>query len=213
MNPTAIEELVFRGVASAPLGKVLLSDLDQSEIKEATKGFFATLLVLLQSTPLRPKLGARTAFTIDSVNDLLKESGGALDPADRTRKVLVTLAHLIIAGRLFAERPSDPELLGKSIKSLPHLPNIPQAAECLLNAAYRCNDAAVKMAAGRYYLEILDAEFGTAVGYFSSATKINRSLVRPCDTLLEQFTKTRELFYLGGLKPYLDAWAEHKRTL
>lgn len=217
MHPAEIEELVFTGVVTAPLGTVLLSSLGQSEIEEAAKGFFAALIAYLPRTSLGAQMGTQTAFTLDSLNDLLKSSGTPLDPNDRSRRVLVILAHLIIAGGLFAERPSDLELLGGAVKSLPHIANVPQAAECLLNAAFRCKDPDVKIAAGRYYLEILDAEVDTAIAYFVSATEVggsSYSLVRACDKLVEQFAKARAVFYpFGSLKPYLDAWEEQKRKL
>jgi hypothetical protein len=216
MNPADVENLVFTGVARAPLGTVLLSSLDQSEIEEAAKGFFA---LLFRDPQLSAHLNAQKSYTVASLNEVVKgsiESGRPLDLADWTRRVLVILAHLIIAGGLFPERPSDLESLGEIVKSRPHIPDIPQAAECLLNAADRCKDPRVKIAAGRYYLEIFDAEVGTALAYFASATELDSSypLVRGCDNLVEQFVKTRAIFYpFNALKPYLDEWEDHKRKL
>jgi hypothetical protein len=216
MTTQDIESAVFTRVRKAPFGASLLPSLTPREIREAAVGFISKLS---KDPRLSEQLTATNAGSLQYINALIHASIKGRSPivlSGDDLRVLVVLAHLIIGGRLFPERASALESLGSEIKSLPHTPDIPEAAECLLNAAYLCKDPDVKIAAGRYYLEILDAEVGTALAYFTAATEINFSCscVEACDKLLARFLETRAIFYpFRQLEPYIDAWKKHKQAL
>jgi hypothetical protein len=216
MSPQEIATAVFTQILKAPFGSTPLPSLTLCEIREAADDCTSRLSRDPQIAEQLKQINTCSLHYINSLIHASIKSQSPIELASDSRRGLVVLAHLIIGGRLFPERRSDLELLGSQIKSLPHTPDIPEAADCLLNAAYRCKDADVNVAVGRYYLEILDAEVNTALGYFASATETESSLslVEVCDKLLTRFVETRAMFYpFRQLEPFLDAWEKHKQGL
>jgi hypothetical protein len=106
MSPQEIEAWVFTQIRKAPFGSSLLPALTPHEVREATAGFSSRLSQdpRLSEEPKPAKLSS-----LQYINAMIHASLKGPTPIElsgETRRVLVVLAHLIVGGRSFPERPS-----------------------------------------------------------------------------------------------------------
>ncbi|MDW8102663.1 MAG: hypothetical protein RMK30_07290 [Anaerolineae bacterium] len=198
MDPQTVMRMVFEGGIRKPIGTDLLSSLQPHEVNAAEEYYRKMLWA-------DKELIARGINDFYALNEYVKECARKGTPttlSDETRKALVVLANIF----MYMHEQKE--------WSITSLRGHPLAEDCILNAAYSCQNPDVLIAAGRFYLSLWDADVETAIAYFIKATEIDPKRVNDCDRLINDFVRQRGVMYLrGSLEPYLDAWRQHKRRL
>ena len=235
VTPDELARTVLEGCIYDRLGTYPLSSLPPHQIVEAEHHFCN---VVWADNELR----ARGIRDFGSLDALVTEQAGQDAPvalAANTRRALVVLAQVymymherkgplpsslkkhtvphqdpFIALRLNGDEDSRAAFRGQMAELKEYNKWGRLAENCILNAAYRCHDPIVLIAAGRYYLELGNAELHTAVGYFIQASEEDRSRLDDCDRLLKDFMKQRGASYMWGPSlSYLNTWIQHKQRI
>ena len=224
MNPQTVLNLVFDGVRQSSLGSDYLSQLPQTDLFPLIEHFSKIIW-------RDPDLLERDINDFNSLDNYVTECSQKGTPSklnDDTRKALVVLNHLFTRmheqrgvfsqgpekGPKLIELGSDRETIQASLADIKEQNKFGGLAEgCILNAAYSCSNADILLSAGRYYLELINADVPTAIAYFIHASKIDKELIAVCDRHIKGFADARSHLYIGvSLWRYLEEWDKFKKT-
>jgi hypothetical protein len=224
MEKNALLAAVLEGVHSKPLGTRLLPPLADDELAVAIEHFSADVWRDHELARLR-------IADLDALNQYVTECSRKKSPnnlGDEARLALVLLSYLFSemherTNKDMRSREGEPVVisLGSDLASAKkELGKIKarkrwgrMSEDCMLNAASLCSNPAILIAAGRYYLELMDADVPTAIAYFIAACDRGKADMRTCDRMIDEFMLQRMHLYIGmSLVNYLEEWKTFKRT-
>jgi hypothetical protein len=222
MNSDALLTFVLDGVRTRPYASRALPQLSDDEVTAAVEE-------LGELVWRDRELQGLEIADFDALDTFVRERArtrAALALGNEARRVLVVLSELFTVmhertttdwrptdGKpvmipLGSDRSSWKKTLGE-IRSKKHWGRL--AEDCMLNAAYKCTDPTVLLAAGRYYLDLVNADVATAIDYFIRACEQDKLNTPICDEIVQAFVLARGHTFLGiSLHRYLDVWEKHK---